>query len=66
MKFIKENQKMISFFGKIRYFTPYEVSKFMCFPNDFTFPEITDKIKYKLLGNSINVIVVKTLMEYLL
>ena len=57
---------MINFKGKVRYFTPNEVSKLMCFPKEFTFPLISDKIKYKLLGNSINVEVVKILMDYLL
>lgn len=51
---------------KLRYFTPKEISRLMCFPNDFQFPnDLTDKQKYKLLGNSINVYVVSQLI-YLL
>ena len=51
---------------KLRYFTPREVSKLMCFPESFEFPNsTTNKQKYKLLGNSINVHVVSRLI-YLL
>ncbi|XP_043250724.1 tRNA (cytosine(38)-C(5))-methyltransferase [Colletes gigas] len=47
----------------LRYFTPREVSRLMCFPENFTFPEqITRKQKYRLLGNSINVHVVSRLI----
>lgn len=54
----------------LRFFTPLEVSKLMSFPSYFQFPsDITDKQKYMLLGNSINVKVVseliKVLYEYL-
>ncbi|CAK9802264.1 tRNA (cytosine(38)-C(5))-methyltransferase [Anthophora plagiata] len=48
---------------KLRYFTPKEVCRLMCFPEEFTFPEhITWKQKYRLLGNSINVHVVSRLI----
>ncbi|XP_034936237.1 tRNA (cytosine(38)-C(5))-methyltransferase [Chelonus insularis] len=48
---------------KLRYFTPKEVSRLMCFPENFEFPNsITQKQKYKLLGNSINVHVVSHLI----
>ena len=51
---------------KLRYFTPKEVSRLMCFPEDFQFPnDLTTKQKYRLLGNSINVHVVSQLI-YLL
>lgn len=51
---------------KIRYFTPSEVAKLMNFPKDFHFPKnLTDKQKYRLLGNSLNVHVVSQLI-YLL
>lgn len=51
---------------KLRYFTPKEISRLMCFPNDFQFPnDFSDKQKYRLLGNSINVYVVSQLV-YLL
>lgn len=48
---------------KLRYFTPKEVSRLMCFPEDFSFPNtITNKQRYRLLGNSINVHVVSQLI----
>ncbi|KAK2575123.1 hypothetical protein KPH14_008844 [Odynerus spinipes] len=48
---------------KLRYFTPKEVSRLMCFPEDFTFSNsTTTKQKYRLLGNSINVAVVSKLI----
>ncbi|XP_054007764.1 tRNA (cytosine(38)-C(5))-methyltransferase [Hylaeus anthracinus] len=48
---------------RLRYFTPREVCRLMCFPENFTFPEhITRKQKYRLLGNSINVHVVSRLI----
>lgn len=41
---------------QLRYFTPTEVSRLMCFPEKFSFPnQINMRQKYKLLGNSINV-----------
>ncbi|XP_063990600.1 tRNA (cytosine(38)-C(5))-methyltransferase [Diachasmimorpha longicaudata] len=52
---------------KLRYFTPREVSRLMSFPEDFSFPNsITDKQKYRLLGNSINVHVVSLLIQVLM
>lgn len=51
---------------KLRYFTPAEVAKLMCFPNSFSFPsEINDKQRYRVLGNSINVAIVSKLIELL-
>lgn len=51
---------------KIRYFTPLEVSRLQCFPPSFKFPEnITDRQKYMVLGNSINVEVVSNLIKLL-
>nr|XP_012230196.1 PREDICTED: tRNA (cytosine(38)-C(5))-methyltransferase isoform X1 [Linepithema humile] len=48
---------------KLRFFSPKEVYRLMCFPENFDFPKhITDRQKYKLLGNSINVHVVSRLM----
>lgn len=48
---------------KLRYFTPKEISRLMSFPESFEFPnEITNKQKYRLLGNSINVHVVAQLL----
>lgn len=51
---------------KLRYFTPREVSRLMSFPEDFDFPaETTNRQKYRLLGNSINVRVVGELLKLL-
>lgn len=52
---------------QLRYFTPREVANLMCFPNTFTFPmDTTLHQRYKVLGNSVNVIVVGVLLKYLL
>lgn len=52
---------------KLRFFTPKEVARLMAFPDNFTFPPSTsDKQKYKLLGNSINVDVVSELIKIML
>ncbi|CAI6344658.1 unnamed protein product [Macrosiphum euphorbiae] len=49
---------------KLRFFTPAEVAKFMCFPvSDFP---VSKKKAYQLLGNSINVYVVSRLLYLLL
>ena len=52
---------------KLRYFTPKEISKLLCFPDDFRFPdEMTFRQRYQLLGNSVNVYTIGYLMkEYL-
>ncbi|XP_073835700.1 tRNA (cytosine(38)-C(5))-methyltransferase [Musca autumnalis] len=48
----------------LRYFTPREVSRLMCFPDTFQFPSgTTNRQKYRLLGNSINVQVVGELIK---
>lgn len=48
---------------KLRFFSPREICRLMCFPEDFAFPKhITDRQKYRLLGNSINVHVVSRLI----
>ncbi|XP_050541022.1 tRNA (cytosine(38)-C(5))-methyltransferase [Daktulosphaira vitifoliae] len=49
---------------KLRFFTPSEVAKFMCFPIS-SFP-VSDKKAYQLLGNSVNVYVVSRLINLLL
>lgn len=50
----------------LRFFTPKEVSKLMGFSGTFDFPNaVTDKQKYMLLGNSINVKVVSELIKLL-
>uniref|UniRef100_A0A182FAT0 tRNA (cytosine(38)-C(5))-methyltransferase n=1 Tax=Anopheles albimanus TaxID=7167 RepID=A0A182FAT0_ANOAL len=51
---------------RVRYFTPQEVAKLMSFPENFNFPDsVTDKQRYRVLGNSINVHVVSYLLEEL-
>ncbi|KAH8255647.1 hypothetical protein KR038_007875 [Drosophila bunnanda] len=51
---------------KLRYFTPREVARLMSFPEEFDFPaETTNRQKYRLLGNSINVKVVGELIKIL-
>ncbi|XP_065576756.1 tRNA (cytosine(38)-C(5))-methyltransferase-like isoform X1 [Artemia franciscana] len=52
---------------KIRYFTPKEVERLMCFPDNYIWPkDLSDKTKYKLLGNSVNVHVVTLLVALLI
>ena len=52
----------------LRYFSPEEVASLLCFPvGGLSFPpEVTLKQRYRLLGNSICVLVVAKLMEWLL
>lgn len=51
---------------RLRFFTPKEVSRLMNFPENFSFPkEVTNKQRYRLLGNSINVAVVSELIKLL-
>ncbi|XP_055613236.1 tRNA (cytosine(38)-C(5))-methyltransferase [Uranotaenia lowii] len=51
---------------RVRYFTPREVARLMSFPEDFRFPpDATDKQCYRVLGNSINVLVVSSLFDEL-
>ncbi|XP_051910892.1 tRNA (cytosine(38)-C(5))-methyltransferase [Hippocampus zosterae] len=51
---------------KLRYFTPREVANIMGFPKSFSFPEqIPTKQRYRLLGNSLNVVVVARLLQQL-
>ena len=65
-KLYKKQLDPTTLYGFIRFFTPKEILKFLCFSDEFSFPEnFSDKTKYKLLGNSINVKVVNILMEYL-
>jgi tRNA (cytosine38-C5)-methyltransferase len=56
---------------RLRYFSPEELLRLFCFTDaehpDFIWPpSITTKTKYRLLGNSVNVLVVTRLLEYLL
>lgn len=51
---------------RLRYFMPTEVAKLMSFPKHFTFPkDITNRQRYRLLGNSINVALVGKLIKIL-
>ncbi|XP_029419818.1 tRNA (cytosine(38)-C(5))-methyltransferase isoform X2 [Nannospalax galili] len=51
---------------KLRYFTPKEIANLQGFPPAFGFPEkITVKQRYRLLGNSLNVLVVAKLIRVL-
>lgn len=52
---------------QLRYFTPREVANLMGFPQSFVFPEdVPVKQRYKVLGNSLNVLVVSKLLQILL
>ncbi|XP_008290158.1 tRNA (cytosine(38)-C(5))-methyltransferase isoform X1 [Stegastes partitus] len=51
---------------KLRYFTPREVANLMGFPQSFSFPEQIPTIqRYRVLGNSLNVVVVARLLQLL-
>ncbi|XP_022790094.1 tRNA (cytosine(38)-C(5))-methyltransferase-like [Stylophora pistillata] len=51
---------------KLRYFTPREVANLHCFPHDFCLPSsLSVKQQYRLLGNSLNVLVVSELLNCL-
>lgn len=52
---------------KLRYFTPQEISSLLGFPPCFSFPDtVTNKQRFKVLGNSLNVTVVSLLLFSLL
>ncbi|CAH1787568.1 unnamed protein product [Owenia fusiformis] len=49
---------------KLRYFTPREIANLLSFPQEFSFPKQTSTIqKYRVLGNSLNVLVVSKLIK---
>ncbi|KAM3842805.1 tRNA (cytosine(38)-C(5))-methyltransferase, partial [Diretmus argenteus] len=51
---------------KLRYFTPREIANLMGFPQSFTFPQqISTKQQYRVLGNSLNVVMVARLIQLL-
>ncbi|KAG9331742.1 hypothetical protein JZ751_017275 [Albula glossodonta] len=61
---LSEEQKLVqlSKLG-LRYFTPREIANLMGFPAEFSFPEKTStKQLYRVLGNSLNVLVVARLI----
>ncbi|XP_060521295.1 tRNA (cytosine(38)-C(5))-methyltransferase [Cylas formicarius] len=50
----------------LRFFTPREICRLMCFPETFNFPtDINIRQQYKVLGNSINIKVVSKLIKVL-
>ncbi|XP_061778125.1 tRNA (cytosine(38)-C(5))-methyltransferase isoform X3 [Nerophis ophidion] len=52
---------------KLRYFTPREVANMMGFPKTFSFPaHISTQQRYKVLGNSLNVVLVASLLRELI
>lgn len=52
---------------KLRYFSPLEIAKLHSFPSDFSFPaDLSARQCYKLLGNSLSVVVVADLLNYLM
>eukprot|EP01102_Stenamoeba_stenopodia_P008371 TRINITY_DN2405_c0_g1_i3.p1 TRINITY_DN2405_c0_g1~~TRINITY_DN2405_c0_g1_i3.p1 ORF type:complete len:451 (+),score=81.63 TRINITY_DN2405_c0_g1_i3:446-1798(+) len=52
---------------RIRLFSPREIANLLCFPPEFEFPSsLTVTQQYRLLGNSLNVLVVSELIKYLL
>lgn len=64
-----ENSEKLSLLRglRLRYFTPREVARLMCFPEIFSFPEsISKAAKYRLLGNSVNVQIVAKLINLLI
>jgi len=53
--------------GKIRLFSPKEISMMMGFPREFNFPSsLSARACYKLIGNSINVTVVSHVIAHVL
>ena len=48
---------------KRRYLTPKECSRLQSFPDTFSFIDQDDKITYKQLGNSVNVKIIKVIIE---
>lgn len=66
METTESEEERLLLLGKlrVRYFTPQEVARLMSFPEDFRFPKgTTDKQCYRVLGNSINVLVVSSLFD---
>ena len=62
-----KNNLRKSFMSKLRLFTEYEILKLHCFPDEFKFPDsVTRRQRYQLLGNSLNVLVVRELLVHLI
>ena len=50
---------------RVRRFSPSEISRLLHFPPDFRFPaDMDDSLKYRLLGNSVNVAVAGELLKH--
>ncbi|KER25587.1 hypothetical protein T265_14186, partial [Opisthorchis viverrini] len=50
---------------QLRFFHSREVANLLCFPQTYTFPEdVTEKQRIRLLGNSVNVLVVAHLIHW--
>lgn len=62
-----DRSNMLQYCGRLRRFTPKELLALFGFPLDYDFPsEMKLENQYKLIGNSINVIVVTELVKELL
>ncbi|KAH8870777.1 hypothetical protein KSF78_0006011 [Schistosoma japonicum] len=64
----KENKQAVLQYAeqlKLRFFHSREVANMLCFPKRFDFPErVTEKQRLRLLGNSVNVLVVSHLIYW--
>lgn len=59
----EEDQTMMGWSKKLRYFSPQEILNLLCYPSWFKLPDdMTYKQMYSLLGNSLNPFVVKDLI----
>ncbi|KAI8124206.1 hypothetical protein FF38_00907 [Lucilia cuprina] len=62
----EKERSTLLFSLKLRYFTPREVARLMSFPETFDFSDkTTNRQRYRLLGNSINVKVVGELIKFM-
>ena len=63
-----DTENMMDYHGRLRYFSPQEILRLHGFHSNFQFPEMKIKLKqqFKLLGNSLNVIVIKYLLSILI
>ncbi|NP_001079673.2 tRNA (cytosine(38)-C(5))-methyltransferase [Xenopus laevis] len=68
LELLNEEEKLAKLSSlKMRYFTPREIANLHGFPETFGFPEeVTTKQRYRLLGNSLNVHIVSSLISLLL